>query len=542
MVERPSLQIALLTSAAAVNGMIVAAIGPSLQTLSAATGMSQQHLNSVIIHNRFAKIVGLLVWTCYANNVGRVRWLPPRFFMAGCLAVMALAAATLTQLRSSRVALHGALVAMGLAYGISDTGLYQLSLWGSSSDRARRAAFAIVASGFTMGAFLSPMVIAASTSTSSLGGAYVAYAALALLATLSALGLACAGPMHRPTEDEASTAADVEMTEALVGKTERSEKRDGACASARDEHADLLPLFRHMTTSQLRRALRDATGTLPPHVTVESASTREELLALCEAHLSHLSQANKTVEEAAAFTPAFTLPYTDGRRAQLVTACISVVLFCITSSEHAIATWLPFFGARVGSVDESTMAAISAAYWGAIALGRVCWSALASRQQTAWPVLLFDLLLMLASSALFVVYAAGGGRATWMLWVGSVGMGLGIASAFPSAMVLPEEAQVTLTPNVLMALSLMGSRGEMTGPAVLGHAFATSWWNALGLWNALLSTIALLCAARAYAKTTSLARGEPAAGGGGAGGAGGSSASEYRKLSALDLEVERKKF
>ena len=171
-------------------------------------------------------------------------------------------------------------------------------------------------------------------------------------------------------------------------------------------------------------------------------------------------------------------------------------------TEHAVATWLPTFGSRVGDVDAATMALVSSAFWGTIALGRIGWSVLAPRLTTAWPVLFFDGALMLVSSSAYIAFSGATPRPA-LLWVGSVGIGLGIASSFPCAMALPAEAHVPLTPTVMMALNLMGSAGKMAGPAVLGRAFGRGWYDALGLWVALLgaavlggSTVALAAARR----------------------------------------------
>ena len=78
----------------------------------------------------------------------------------------------------------------------------------------------------------------------------------------------------------------------------------------------------------------------------------------------------------------------------------------MTACEHAIATWLPTFGSRVGSVDAATMAVVTGVFWGTIAAGRVGWSILSSTMASAWPVIFFDGALMLASSFLFTAYAA----------------------------------------------------------------------------------------------------------------------------------------
>ena len=96
-----------------------------------------------------------------------------------------------------------------------------------------------------------------------------------------------------------------------------------------------------------------------------------------------------------------------GKPSLLVPVSISVVLFCLTSVEHAVATWLPTFGSRVGGVDVATMALVTGVFWGTIAAGRIAWSVVSSRMGSAWPVIFFDGLLMLSSSLLYLAYSAG---------------------------------------------------------------------------------------------------------------------------------------
>ena len=48
-----------------------------------------------------------------------------------------------------------------------------------------------------------------------------------------------------------------------------------------------------------------------------------------------------------------------------------MILCCVTSSEHAVATWLSSFGVEVGHESEQTMALMSSCFWSLICAGRV---------------------------------------------------------------------------------------------------------------------------------------------------------------------------
>ena len=75
---------------------------------------------------------------------------------------------------------------------------------------------------------------------------------------------------------------------------------------------------------------------------------------------------------------------------------------------------------------------------------------------------------MLASSFLYLAYSAGLGHDLRLLWLGTIGLGLGISSCFPCALTLPAEASVSPTPTLMMGLMLMGSAGEMVSVPLRG--------------------------------------------------------------------------
>ena len=165
----------------------------------------------------------------------------------------------------------------------------------------------------------------------------------------------------------------------------------------------------------------------------------------------------------------------------------------MTACEHAIATWLPSFGERLGGVDMATMALMTSVFWCTITLTRLGWTMLSTQLDTAWPVLFFDATLVLGAAFLYVAFASSGGsHALWLLWIGSLGMGVGMASAYPCAQTLPEEANFAITPTTMLAFNLCGTAGEMLGPAVIGVLFDIGRYSAMG-WMIALLQIGVLC-------------------------------------------------
>ena len=85
---------------------------------------------------------------------------------------------------------------------------------------------------------------------------------------------------------------------------------------------------------------------------------------------------------------------------------MSLVLCCITGSEHGMATWMPAFGIEEGHLSAQRMAVMSSTYWGVMCAGRVAWTVLSALVSSTWPMLLFDIVATLASSLLLLACSA----------------------------------------------------------------------------------------------------------------------------------------
>ena len=196
-------------------------------------------------------------------------------------------------------------------------------------------------------------------------------------------------------------------------------------------------------------------------------------------------------------------------RDRVVVASMCLVLFSVTGCEHGVATWLPTFGERVAQVPLQTSAVISAAYWGAICVGRLTWAALSHAVSSGWLVLLMDGATMLVASLFFVALSAtqaathGLVAATRVsqLWAGALIMALGFASSLPCAITMPSEAGVLVTPGRLLAMNLAGSAGESLMPFLFGAAFERGWDGAFGASLATLNVVMLTATAVARRAT-----------------------------------------
>ena len=110
----------------AINGGMIGAFGPSMQMLQRATGLAEAELGKMVMQNRLSKLVGTLIWCAYAKHLqeqqrrGRMANRQPHKLFAGLMVFTATMSLVMGHLVSSKGALHFALVAWGLVYGLSD--------------------------------------------------------------------------------------------------------------------------------------------------------------------------------------------------------------------------------------------------------------------------------------------------------------------------------------------------------------------------------------------------------------------------------------
>ena len=202
-----------------VCGGMVAAIGPSIDSFASSTGLDEATIGLAIMHNRAAKLVGLGLWTVYANALQRGGGfgLEPRTLMAGCMLATSLLSLAIAHIHSS-VVLRVSLAVFGLCYGIVDSASLQLAMWSSDSLDKSRLSVATVSAGFTVGATVAPVVVAVALKMG--GTAHPGFSFLALIGALGMLGFLCAPPL--PTGPKTG-----ERCELLGGDAEEEEVGGG---------------------------------------------------------------------------------------------------------------------------------------------------------------------------------------------------------------------------------------------------------------------------------------------------------------------------
>jgi FHS family Na+ dependent glucose MFS transporter 1 len=163
-----------------------------------------------------------------------------------------------------------------------------------------------------------------------------------------------------------------------------------------------------------------------------------------------------------------------------------VVLFILyVGLEMGFGNWLYTYALTLKLGTEISAAYLTSALWGAFTLGRLLgvWTAARARSQT---ILFMDLTGCLASAAVILLWR----ESALALWIGSIGLGLCMASIFPTILMLAgERMRVT---GAITGWFLVGSgAGNMILPWLIGQVFVGTGPQAMPV-IVLVDIIALL--------------------------------------------------
>ncbi len=147
------------------------------------------------------------------------------------------------------------------------------------------------------------------------------------------------------------------------------------------------------------------------------------------------------------------------RHAVVVAAFFVLFLFC-QGAESGFGGWIYVVAGELGFSDAQSAQLLSG-FWGAFTIGRVLSIVVATRVAPSL-MLTIDLLGAMASVAVLLLARGSAG-----VWVGSLALGLSLASVFPAALALAGE-RVRLTGAVTSRLFVGASLGTITVPWLLG--------------------------------------------------------------------------
>lgn len=149
-------------------------------------------------------------------------------------------------------------------------------------------------------------------------------------------------------------------------------------------------------------------------------------------------------------------------------ALIAGMLLLYVAAETSFGGWIYTYALQTGVIPDETQAAyLTSIFWGALTAGRLLAVPLAARLKPR-VLLTLDLLGALTSIGLMLALP----RSALALRVAAAGLGLSLASFFPTTITLAEQ-KIPLTGQINSWLFVGAGLGGMTLPWVIGQVFET---------------------------------------------------------------------
>jgi FHS family Na+ dependent glucose MFS transporter 1 len=149
----------------------------------------------------------------------------------------------------------------------------------------------------------------------------------------------------------------------------------------------------------------------------------------------------------------------------LLVFLVALFFFLYVGAEVSFGGWIFTYVTELGLTSESSAAYLTSAFWGAITVGRLLAIPIAARFSPG-RILLADLGGAMFSLGLIVFWS----DSLIAAWIGTVGAGLFLASAFPTTLALAER-KISITGKVTSWFFVGVSLGGMFLPWFIGQLF-----------------------------------------------------------------------
>jgi MFS transporter, FHS family, Na+ dependent glucose transporter 1 len=157
----------------------------------------------------------------------------------------------------------------------------------------------------------------------------------------------------------------------------------------------------------------------------------------------------------------------------LLVTLLSLIFWLYVGAELGFGNWIYTYTLTMGLGDIASAGYLTSAFWAALMVGRLISVPLATRLRPV-PMLIGDMLGCLLSLGIILAFPS----AYWAIWAGTIGLGLSMASFFPTLLVyaglsLPTSGQVTRWFFVGTGLGgmvlpwLLGVLAEQYGPEII---------------------------------------------------------------------------
>jgi FHS family Na+ dependent glucose MFS transporter 1 len=150
---------------------------------------------------------------------------------------------------------------------------------------------------------------------------------------------------------------------------------------------------------------------------------------------------------------------------RLLVFWIALFLGLYVGAEIGFGSWIFQYTRAFELAGKTAALDLVAAFWGAFLVGRLLGIPLAARLRPHW-ILLGDLVGCLVSVAVVL----GWPHSLTVLWLGTLGLGLSMASIFPTTLALAER-RLAITGQVTSWFIIGGAAGQMALPWLMGQLF-----------------------------------------------------------------------
>jgi FHS family Na+ dependent glucose MFS transporter 1 len=146
-------------------------------------------------------------------------------------------------------------------------------------------------------------------------------------------------------------------------------------------------------------------------------------------------------------------------------ALVALILFFFVGIEASYGGWIYSYATALGLAGPTVAAYLTSAFWGALTIGRLFAVPLSARF-TPLTMLVADLLGGLLSIGAILLFP----QSVVVIWIGTIGLGLSIASVFATALLVAER-RMAITGSVTGWFFVGSSTGGMTMPFLIGQLF-----------------------------------------------------------------------
>ena len=148
-----------------------------------------------------------------------------------------------------------------------------------------------------------------------------------------------------------------------------------------------------------------------------------------------------------------------------VLGLIVFIFFLYVGAEIGFGGWIATYAVELGLTDAVNAAYLTSAFWGSLTLGRLLAIPLAARLRPR-NIQFINFGVCIASAGLILMAPAS----LTILWIGTLGLGLGQASIFPTLISFAER-RLPMTGQITSYFFIGASLGGMTWPFLIGQFF-----------------------------------------------------------------------